>query len=185
MQDWLYYFTGEMELVLLRLLFESGSKYGLGINLGSMDLKDESEAVVTAVNGQTVVEKVDGNYRYKNLEGITVWTIVQNYYGVWEIRTGLNLNGQSYGLEGFSVGTSEGDYEMHPYEIDDEGIYIYHYQWNGTTQSTFYKIESVENGIVTSRFGNSLDDLSRVSYFFVDKVKAVEFFNSQNSSSDF
>ena len=75
-----------------------------------MDLKD-SEAVVTAVNGQTVVEKVDGNYRYKNLEGITVWTIVQNYYGVWEIRTGLNLNNPTV-LEGVFDVLPEGDYEM-------------------------------------------------------------------------
>jgi len=45
--------------------------------------------------------------------------------------------------------------------------------------STFYEIESVEGGIVTSNYGLTGQDPIAKSYFFTDQAKAIEFYQSK------
>lgn len=184
-QDWLFYFVGQ-----------NGNRYFYDYHLNSVvnadsvlylgaKQEEEAQVVLTAANGQTVVEMLDGNYRYKDFEGTTTWSVFQNASGGWQIRTGFHENGQTFGTEGAHDQLPEGEYPKHAYEIDDDGVYVYIYKWLEGTFVTYYKIESVDNGVVTSRFGRSLDNLDGVSYFFTDRKTAVEFFDSRNALSNY
>lgn len=180
-KNWLYYYAGK-----------NGNSYFYDYHnqtLNNTDAKDKNthsesvgpEPVLFAENGLVVVEKTGGTYRYKNLEGTTTWSVVQNASGEWQIRTGFHENEQTYGIEGAYDQIPEGEYMKHSYEIDDDGVYVYKYHWLETTYITYYKIDSVENGVVKSNFGSSMDQLSQTSYFFTSKEVAENFYNSRQS----
>ena len=179
-QNWLYYFAGGNENRYfydyhLETLFDYNAVHYEVSSTGEV-----SDAILTTQTGKVVVEEIGGSYRYKNLDGTTTWTVLQNETGGWQIRTGFHENGQTYGTEGAFEKLPDADYMIHGYEIDGDGVYIYQYKWLDDIYSTYYKIESVENGVVTSNYGPSRDQLSRQSYFFTDKATAEEFYKSKH-----
>ena len=178
-KNWLYYYAGEDgNGYFYDYYTKTLSSADAHEVLHSSDVTDQV-AVLSAQNGVVVVEKSGGIYRYKDFEGTTTWTVLQDSSGSWQIRTGYHENGQTFGIEGAYDQLPDGDYMKHSYEIDEDGIYIYQYQWHEDIYSTYYKIHSVDNGVVTSDYGPSKDQLTGKTYFFTDKSKAEKFYNSR------
>ncbi|MDA8775289.1 hypothetical protein N9N13_06140, partial [Opitutales bacterium] len=134
--------------------------------------------VLRASNGQIVVDQLNGKYRYRDLSGLTVWTVFQTQ-GIWQIRTGYNSQTLSYGTDGaleqFIPSTQ--DFGT-PYLINSNGQYV----WNPTSPfPTYYDIESVINGMITSNYYTvPTTSISGKSYLFLSKSQAEDFLASKN-----
>ena len=137
-----------------------------------------STIILRAPNGQIVVDQLNGKYRYRNLSGLTVWTVFQTQ-GIWQIRTGYNSQTLAYGTDGaleqFIPSTQ--DFGT-PYLINSNGQYV----WNPTSPfPTYYDIESVINGMITSNYYTvPTTPISGKSYLFLSKSQAEDFLASKN-----
>jgi hypothetical protein len=143
----------------------------------------QTTVILKAPNGQIVVDQIEGKYRYRNLSGLTVWTVFQNQE-IWQIRTGYNSQTLAYGRDGaldqFIPSTQ--DFGT-PYLINSNGQYV----WNTISSGSaggfpiYYDIESVVNGMVTSNYYTvPATSLSGKSYLFLSKSQAEEFLASKN-----
>ena len=134
--------------------------------------------ILRTPNGQIVVDQLNGKYRYRDLSGLTVWTVFQTQ-GTWQIRTGYNSQTLAYGTDGaleqFIPSTQ--DFGT-PYLINSNGQYV----WNPTSPfPTYYDIESVINGMITSNYYTvPTTSISGKSYLFLSKSQAEDFLASKN-----
>jgi hypothetical protein len=134
--------------------------------------------ILRTANGQIVVDQLNGKYRYRDLSGLTVWTVFQTQ-GTWQIRTGYNSQTLAYGTDGaleqFIPSTQ--DFGT-PYLINSNGQYV----WNPTSPfPTYYDIESVINGMITSNYYTvPTTSISGKSYLFLSKSQAEDFLASKN-----
>jgi hypothetical protein len=139
--------------------------------------------ILRAPNGQIVVDQLNGKYRYRDLSGLTVWTVFQTQ-GIWQIRTGYNSQTLAYGTDGaleqFIPSTQ--DFGT-PYLINSNGQYV----WNTISSGSaggfpiYYDIESVVNGTVTSNYYTvPATSINGKSYLFLSKSQAEDFLTSKN-----
>ena len=144
---------------------------------------EEHETILRANNGQAVVGLVDGQYRYGNLNGLTVWTVFSttlNSSVSWRIRTGFHDNNVSYGVEGVFDQLPVEGVDSGEYLINEQGIYI----WRGLLE---YSIISVDNGIVRSSVKSTSSDYVGVfgdSFLFFSKEDAQSFYNAKSKGLD-
>ena len=134
-------------------------------------------------NRQIVVDQLNGKYRYRDLSGLTVWTVFQTQ-GVWQIRTGYYSQTLAYGTDGsfqqFIPSTQ--DFGT-PYLINSNGQYVSNTNSSGSAGGlpVYYDIESVVNGMITSNyFTVPTTSISGKSYLFLSKSQAEEFLASKS-----
>jgi len=134
------------------------------------------EKILNTPSGRTVVDKISGRFRYRDLAGLTNWTVYETNTG-WRIQTGYHDGeGNSYSAIGAFDQLPSSGFSQSEYEISDDGVYI----WNPNGYALYYEIESVEDGVVTSNYGPyGATSLSK-SYFFISKDKAEGFYNFIN-----
>jgi hypothetical protein len=139
--------------------------------------------ILRAPSGQIVVDQLNGKYRYRDLSGLTVWTVFQTQ-GIWQIRTGYNSQTLAYGTDGaleqFIPSTQ--DFGT-PYLINSNGQYV----WNTISSGSaggfpiYYDIESVVNGMITSNYYTvPTTSISGNSYLFLSKSQAKDFLATKN-----
>ena len=168
-QDWLY-LRGAAD----------GSIYAYRNSTKEWEEFTASEPILRTSSGQVVVGKFDNQYKYRDLAGITTWTVYETGTG-WRIQTGYHDGeGNSYSATGAFDQLPSSGFSQSEYEISDEGVYI----WNPNRYALYYEIESVVDGVVTSNYGPyGAASLSK-SYFFISKDKAEEFYNLKISESN-
>ena len=141
---------------------------------------DEPEIVIRGADDRVVVDRFEGKFRYRDLDGMMVWTVFSNPTTLsknWYIRTGYHKNSISYGVDGVFDELPEAGVTESEYYITEEGTYI----WNGLIE---YSIVSVDNGIVKSHSQSDFYNLLGESYFFTSKEQAVSFFNAKSNGED-
>ena len=141
----------------------------------------EPEVVLSAPEGQVVVDKFDGIYRYNDLNGVTSWTVSQSG-GSWQIRTGFHDANRSFGANGAFDQLPSNNFSESAYTINENGAYV----WRPDFNPFLYEIESVENGMVTSNYfyGNLSGNPLGKSYFFLSKQQAEAFLSSLQNGSE-
>ena len=82
----------------------------------------EPEVVLSAPEGQVVVDKFDGIYRYNDLNGVTSWTVSQSG-GSWQIRTGFHDANRSFGANGAFDQLPSNNFSESAYTINENGAY--------------------------------------------------------------
>jgi internalin A len=150
-----------------------GSIYAYRSSSKEWEVFTASEPILLTSSGQVVVDKFDNQYRYRDLAGISIWTVYETSTG-WHIQTGYHDDeGNFYSATGAFDQLPSSDFSQSEYKISVEGVYI----WDPNGYTLYYEIESVVDGVVTSNYGHYGATPLNKSYFFISKVKAEEFYN--------
>ena len=118
-------------------------------------ISKDYKILLQANDGQVVVDRYEGKYRYQDLDGVTGWSVYSsntNNGEQWNIRTAYHEGETSFGVPGASDQLDTDNLIGTVYSVNEEGVYI----WNDSIEYTIQV--SVDNGIVKSYYQSDIYD---------------------------